>query len=228
MTPILSVQNLQVKYPSFFLKDVSFDLHKGEIVGLVGENGAGKSTTIKAVMGMINKAHGEIKYNGQTVREKDFPKLRQHIGYVGDAELYYAKIKVKRLLRFLADIYDDWDKEKMEHYLNAFGLDKEKKIIELSMGMRVKLELVMALSHHAEIYILDEPTSGLDPVARKEVLEILDKLRSEGRAILFSTHITSDLDKIADRVIYIAGGQIQLNEEMAVIRENYDSVEDIF
>lgn len=225
--PILSVKNLCVNYPSFKLQDVSFDLHEGEIIGLIGENGAGKSTTIKAIMGMIDKSDGEVCYHDKIIKEKDIPEFRQDIGYVGDAELYYAKVKVKQILRFLADLYDDWDDRKMQNYLEAFKLDKEKKIIELSMGMRVKLEIIIALSHHAEIYILDEPTSGLDPIARKEVLNILDDLRRQGKSILFSSHITSDLDKIADRVIYMINGHIELDEKTEVLKERYENVEEV-
>lgn len=222
MDTVLSVENLKVEYPSFVLGELNFDLHRSEITGLIGENGAGKTTTIKAIMGMIVPSAGEVFYDGKKVTERNLPDFRQIIGYVGDAELYYARIKVKQILQFLSELYVNWDCELMERYVKAFKLDVEKKIIELSAGMRIKLELVMALSHHAEIYILDEPTSGLDPIARSEILKILRRLKNEEqKTILFSSHITSDIDKIGDRVIYMVEGKLVLDKRIEEIREDF-------
>ena len=222
MDMVLSVKKLKVEYPSFVLGELDFDLHRGEIVGLIGENGAGKTTTIKAIMGMIVPSAGAVFYNGKQVGEKEIPAFRQAVGYVGDAELYYARIKVKQILQFLSELYVDWDLELMERYIKTFKLDVEKKIIELSAGMRVKLELVVALSHHAEIYLLDEPTSGLDPIARSEILKVLRKLKNEEqKTILFSSHITSDIDKIGDRVMYMVGGKLVLDKRIEEIREDF-------
>lgn len=227
MNEVLMIKKLTVKYPGFVLNDISFNLCEGEIIGLVGENGAGKSTTIKAIMGMIDYKCGEIYYKGRLILKKDIPNFRQKIGYVGDVELYYPKIKVKHLLKFLSEIYNNWDLQRMNYYLDILKIDVEKTIIQLSMGMRVKLEIVVALSHNAELYILDEPTSGLDPVIRREILKILLELKKEGKAILLSSHITSDLEKIADRIIYIAEGRLILDEKKEKISEEYSSVEEI-
>lgn len=227
MEEILSVKDITVEYPKFTLNDISFNLHGGEIVGLVGENGAGKSTTIKAIMGMVDYKKGEIRFKGNLIRKADMPAFKQKIGYVGDAELYYPKVKVKHLLKFLSELYDDWDLQYMYRYLDILKIDTEKTIIQLSMGMRVKLEIVIALSHHAQIYILDEPTSGLDPVIRREVLNILLQLKREGKAVLLSSHITGDLEKIADRIIYIVEGRILLNEKKEILQKKYSSLEDV-
>lgn len=222
MDTILSVEKLKVEYPSFVLGELDFDLHRGEITGLVGQNGAGKTTTIKAIMGIVAPSAGGVFYDGKKVTEKDIPDFRQMIGYVGDAELYYAKIKVKQVLKFLSELYDDWDQQLMERYIKDFKLDVEKKIIELSAGTRIKLELVMALSHHAEVYLLDEPTSGLDPIVRSEILKILRKLKKEeNKAIFFSSHITSDIDKIADRVMYMVDGKLVLDKQINELREDF-------
>lgn len=222
METVLSVENLKVEYPSFVLGELNFDLHRGEIIGLIGENGAGKTTTIKAIMGILMPSAGAVYYNGKKVEEKDIPDFRQIIGYVGDAELYYARIKVRQILKFLSELYVDWDHQLMERYIKEFKLDVEKKIIELSAGMRIKLELVMALSHHAEVYLLDEPTSGLDPIVRSEILKILRKLKKEEqKTILFSSHITSDIDKIGDRVLYMVEGKLVLDKGIEEIREDF-------
>ncbi|SCJ90861.1 Uncharacterized ABC transporter ATP-binding protein YbhF [uncultured Eubacterium sp.] len=222
MDTVLSVENLKVEYPSFVLGELNFDLQKGEIIGLIGENGAGKTTTIKAIMGIVMPSAGAVFYNGMQVKERDIPDFRQAIGYVGDAELYYARIKVKQILQFLSELYADWDGALMERYIKIFKLDVEKKMIELSAGMRIKLELVMALSHHAEVYLLDEPTSGLDPIARSEILKILRKLKhEEQKTILFSSHITSDIDKIGDRVMYMVDGKLVLDKRIEEIRADF-------
>lgn len=222
MEPRLRVENLRVEYPSFCLKDVSFALQPGEIVGMAGENGAGKSTVIKAILGIAACSGGRIFFDGSQIFERDFAKLRQQTGYVGDAELYYAKLKADRLLSFLGDIYEDWDRALMEKYLKEFRIDTEKKMLELSMGMRVKLEIAVALSHHASLYLLDEPTSGLDPMVRSQILKILKKLgKEEGKTILFSSHITSDLDKIADRVLYMSEGRLLMDKRLSDIRREY-------
>jgi len=227
MREVLTVKNMTVEYPRFVLKDISFKLCEGEIVGLIGENGAGKSTTMKAIMGMTDCKCGEIYYKGELISKKDMAEFWQKIGYVGDAELYYPKVKVKHILKFLSEIYNDWDLQRMNYYLDILKIDVEKTILQLSMGMRVKLEIAAALSHNAELYILDEPMSGLDPVVRRDILKILLELKKEGKAILLSSHITSDLEKIADRIIYIADGRLILDEKKEALNEEYSSVEEV-
>lgn len=222
MNDLLRIRSLSKHYDGFDLRNVDLTVPAGSVVGFIGSNGAGKTTTIKAIMGIVAPSAGGVFYNGKKVTEKDIPDFRQIIGYVGDAELYYAKIKVKQVLKFLSELYDDWDQQLMERYIKDFKLDVEKKIIELSAGTRIKLELVIALSHHAEVYLLDEPTSGLDPIVRSEILKILRKLKKEeNKTIFFSSHITSDIDKIADRVMYMVNGKLVLDKQINELREDF-------
>ena len=213
MESILEVKDLKVKYPGFCLDNISFSCQKGKIIGIIGTNGAGKSTTIKAIMHIIEREQGDIFWKGKTLTPKIISNFRENVGYVGENDCYYPNIKIRKILKMMSELYSNWDNETMEKYINIFQLDIGKKVKELSTGMRVKLDLLMAMSHNAEIYILDEPTSGLDPVIRKELLEILEHLaKDEEKTVIISSHITSDLEKIADRIIYIVSGKIELDD----------------
>lgn len=221
MGELLRIEKLCVAYPSFELKDISFSCNKGEIIGMIGVNGAGKSTIIKAIMQMISHA-GDVYWKGNFVTSKSIPSFRECVGYVGDNDCYYPNVKVSKILDFVSALYGNWDKALMNKYLRLFHLDTNKKMKELSTGMRVKLDLVMAMSHHAELYILDEPTSGLDPVVRKEVLDILEELaKKEGKTVIISSHITSDLEMIADRVLYLVDGELIIDESLEQVRSNF-------
>ena len=225
MERILEVKDLKVKYPGFCLDNISFSCQKGKIIGIIGTNGAGKSTTIKAIMHIIEREQGDIFWKGKTLTPKIISNFRENVGYVGENDCYYPNIKIRKILKLMSELYSNWDNETMEKYINIFQLDIGKKVKELSTGMRVKLDLLMAMSHNAEIYILDEPTSGLDPVIRKELLEILEHLaKDEEKTVIISSHITSDLEKIADRIIYIVNGKIELDDDIASIRSKYVKV----
>lgn len=204
---ILSVNNINKEYPGFSLKDVSFGVEEGTIMGFVGRNGAGKTTTLKSIINIVHMNSGSVEFFGMDMRGKE-TEIKQRIGYTGGAVEYYKKKKIKDLLSITKRFYENWDDEVCSKYLKLFDLDENKAPSQLSAGMKVKLNLAMALSHGAELLILDEPTSGLDPVSRDELLEIFKYLKSQGVAILFSTHITSDLDKCADDITYIRDGRI--------------------
>lgn len=204
----LEIKNLTKKYHSFQLKDVSFQLEKGYIMGFIGVNGAGKTTTIKSILNMVHTDGGEIYVFGERFKDNEL-RLKQEIGYTFGGLDFYTHTKVKKLTNIIKKFYTNWDDETYYKYLDKFDIDENQKVIELSSGMRVKYNLALALSHCAKLLILDEPTSGLDPVARDNLLNTFQELVEDGEiSILFSTHITSDLEKCADYITYIHDGQI--------------------
>ena len=207
MKPALSVSGLCKSYPSFFLRNAALEVRPGEIVGFVGRNGAGKTTTIKSILGLVHPDGGEVRFFGKTLQE-DEASIRQRVGYAGSGISYYPRKKLLELVRVTKRFYSTWDDAQFRRYTELFSLDMEKAPRELSAGMKVKVELALALSHGAELLLLDEPTSGLDPASREELLEIFLTLAREGTAILFSTHIVSDLEKCADSVVFIRNGEI--------------------
>lgn len=204
----IDVKNLNKQYKNFQLKDVSFQLKEGYIMGFIGANGAGKTTTLKAILNMIHIDGGEISILGKSFIEHEI-ELKQEIGHAFGGIDYYTRNKIKKVTDVIKKFYKNWNEETYYNYLKKFKLDENKKIIELSAGMRVKYNLAIALSHGSKLFILDEPTSGLDPVARDNLLEIFQELVEDGEvSILFSTHITSDLEKCADYITYIDNGKI--------------------
>ncbi|UYO02096.1 ABC transporter ATP-binding protein [Paenibacillus sp. PSB04] len=204
----LDIRNLSKSYPNFQLKDVSFQLEKGYIMGFIGANGAGKTTTIKSILNLIHTDSGEVRIFGKNIAEHEI-ELKQDIGYAFGGIDFYTRSKIKALTEVVKKFYTNWDDEIYSYYLRRFKLDENKKIVELSTGMRVKYSLALALSHGAKLLILDEPTSGLDPIARDDLLDLFQSLVAEGEiSILFSTHITSDLEKCADYITYIHNGRI--------------------
>lgn len=211
---VLTVDHIEKAYPGFQLQDVSFAVEKGTIMGFIGRNGAGKTTTLKSIMNMVHMASGRVKFFGLDMASNE-RIIKQRIGYTGGAVDYYKKKKISRLLAITKRFYDHWDDALCSKYLKLFSLDENKTPSELSEGMKVKLNLAIALSHGAELLILDEPTSGLDPVSRAELLEIFRHLKNQGISILFSTHITSDLDQCADAITYIRDGRIVYTGSMA-------------
>jgi len=204
---IANVKGLTKRYPNFILKDVSFSMKKGRIMGLIGRNGAGKSTTLKSMLHMVHPDSGYVECFGLNMENAE-AQIKQRIGFAGGAVDYYRKRKTGKILAITKRFYKNWDDALCEKYIKLFDIDVEKTPSELSEGMKVKLNLVMALSHKAEILILDEPTSGLDPVSRDELLEIFLYLKKQGVSILFSTHIISDLEKCADDITYIRAGKM--------------------
>ena len=204
---ITEVRNLNKTYPSFKLKNVSFNLEEGRIIGFIGRNGAGKTTTIKSMLNLVHPDSGEIRYFGKTLADNE-TEIKKHIGYSTGTINWYPRKKIRDIIAVVRNCYDTWDEEAYRRYLSLFGLDEEKTAQELSEGMKVKCNLLIALSHHAELLILDEPTSGLDPFSRDELLDLFTELKKHGVAVFFSTHIISDLEKCADDIIYISKGEI--------------------
>lgn len=204
---VLTVKNLCKSYEKFKLDNVSFSLEKGKITGFIGRNGAGKSTTLKSMLNLVHPDGGTIEFFGMSF-DKNENDIKERIGFVNGGVNYYPLKKIKAITAVTKRFYKKWDEAAYEKYMALFKLDDTKTPSQLSEGMKVKYSLVLALSHNAELLILDEPTSGLDPVSRDELLDIFLELERNGITIMFSTHITSDLDKCADNIIYIKEGRI--------------------
>lgn len=214
---VLEIDSLCKDYPSFHLSSVTFSVPKGRIMGFVGRNGAGKTTTLKAALNLVHPSGGRVRYFGMDFAEHE-AEIKRRIGFSGTGMRYFDRKKIKDIARITGSFYPDWDQDAWLGYLRQFELDESKCPRELSEGMKVKFRLAMALSHHAELLILDEPTSGLDPFARDDLTDLFLRLRSEGIAILFSTHLITDLEKCADDITYIRGGVIRYSgskEELA-------------
>ncbi len=204
---IVEIQHLGKKYPSFELNDVSFGIEKGRITGFIGRNGAGKTTTIKSMLNLIHPDSGEILYFGKPLAGNEM-EIKQRIGYSTGTVSWYPRKKIRDIVNVEKRFFDSWDENAYRKYLELFALDESKAPVELSEGMKVKFNLLLALSHKADVLILDEPTSGLDPFSRNELLEIFDQLKKEGVAVFFSTHVISDIEKCADDIVYISKGRI--------------------
>ena len=216
----LEVKGLSKKYPKFQLKNVSFSIKKGEIRGFIGRNGAGKTTTLKSILNLVYPDSGEIVFFGKPFKDNE-KEIKQRIGYAVGGASYYKTKTILNIVKITKDFYENWDEERYRHFLDVFALDENKRIQDLSEGMKVKFNLTLALSHGAELLILDEPTSGLDPVSREELLEIFLSLADEGVTILFSTHITSDLEKCASSITYIKKGEIIADDDIKKFTESY-------
>ena len=215
MTEILTVRNLSKHYPAFELHDVSFSIRASSIMGLIGRNGAGKTTTIKSILRLVRPDGGSVEFLGQPV-DDDAAALRREAGYVSGDLCYYPRKRLSQLTAVTRSFYSAWDSARYEALLRRFSLDDSKRVCELSAGMKVKYQLACALSHGAKLLILDEPTSGLDPVSRDDLLELLRSLcEQDGVSILFSTHITSDLDACADDVTYLQNGTVAQSVSLA-------------
>lgn len=222
METVLCVRNLCKHYPGFALENISFSLASGHIMGLIGKNGAGKSTTLKAILNMVPRESGSV-----SIFQRDFyqneRECKQQIGVVFGGTDFYPLKKLSAITSVTRKFYDDWDQQQYQKYLKLFDLDEGKKFKELSNGMKVKYLLALALSHHARLLILDEPTSGLDPVSREELLHIFRHIaRKENCSILFSTHITSDLDKCADDITYIQQGRVLKSADKDTFLRSFD------
>lgn len=204
---LCEVRQLCKDYPAFSLRDVSFALEPGTITGFIGRNGAGKTTTIKAMLNLIHPSAGEVRYFGQPLVGNE-AAVKQRIGYSTGAVNYYPRKPLADLAAVTRSFYENWDETAYRRYLRLFALDECKTPAQMSEGMKVKCNLLLALSHHAELLILDEPTSGLDPFSRDELTDLFGLLKEQGVALLFSTHITADLEKCADHIVYIRQGRI--------------------
>ena len=208
MNEVLKLENVNKKYPTFSLKDVSFAIEPGQIMGFIGRNGAGKTTTLKCIMNLIHFESGKISAFDKDMSENELEN-KQRIGFALSELNYYPNKTIRQLMSVTKKFYKNFDEQKFNEVCKLFNLDLDKKLEQLSSGMKVKYSVAIALSHQAELLILDEPTSGLDPVSRDEILDIFREIvRNKERAILFSTHITSDLDKCATNITYIHNGEI--------------------
>lgn len=204
---IVKVNKLVKNYPAFRLAEVSFSLEEGRIIGFIGRNGAGKTTTIKSMLNLVHPDAGEIEYFGIPLAGNE-ALIKQRIGYSTGTLSWYPRKKIGDIIEIVSAFYENWDAEACHYYLELFNIDPNKTAMELSEGMKVKCNLMLALSHNAELLILDEPTSGLDPFSRDELLEVFIKLKKKGVAVFFSTHIITDLERCADDIVYISGGEI--------------------
>ncbi len=204
---VVEVQNLVKTYPSFTLRGVSFGVERGRITGFIGRNGAGKTTTIKAMLNLIHPDSGSVAYFGLPLAGSEM-EIKKRIGYSTGTVNWYPRKKIRDIVQVVKGFYDAWDEAAYRKYLALFALDETKTPVELSEGMKVKVNLLLALSHRAEVLILDEPTSGLDPFSRNELLDIFTELKKDGVAVFFSTHIISDIEKCADDIVYISRGRI--------------------
>ena len=204
---IVEVRDLVKTYPSFELKNISFDLECGRITGFIGRNGAGKTTTIKSMLNLIHPDSGTIRFFDSPLVGNE-SGIKKRIGYSTGTVSWYPRKKIRDIVDIVKRFYETWDEEACRTYLDLFRIDAGKTPLELSEGMKVKLNLALALSHKAEVLILDEPTSGLDPFSRNELLELFLGLKEKGVAVFFSTHIISDIEKCADDIVYISGGKI--------------------
>lgn len=218
---MLSIRGLSKRYMNFSVEDVTFKVPDGTVVGLIGENGAGKSTIIKSVLGAVHPDGGEILVDGMPLDKLD-RSGRQKISFVLDDMGLPMELTLSMLDKVLANIFEKWDSAKFKSLVQKFGLPEKKMLREFSKGMKMKATIAVALSYESNLLILDEPTSGLDPVVRDDILEMIyDYNRQNGRAALISSHITTDLEKICDYIVYIHGGKVIFNEEKDELLSRY-------
>ena len=217
----VEVRNLSKNLNGFILNIDKLDIKKGFITGFIGPNGSGKTTTIKLIMNMLNKDNGTIKVFDKEYKIDDL-SIKEVIGYVGDISGYMKEAKLKDIKKNIALFYKDWDENLYKYYLNKFDINEKKVYKELSKGQQKKFELIMALCHHPKLIIMDEPTANLDPIVRNEFIEVLQEhIEKDGVTVFYSTHITSDLDKVGDYLVFIYNGEIILNGDKESILESH-------
>lgn len=220
-TNAIEVRGLRKSYPGFQLRDLSFNVPRGSIVGFIGENGSGKTTTIKAILNMIHRDSGEIKVFGLD-NIVDEVAIKKDVGVILSDYFFNESFVPKNIDRILKEIYPSWDSSAYNRMLHTLDIPPDKKIKELSKGMKAKLNIAIALSHQAKLLILDEPTSGLDPVVRDDMLDLfLDYIQNEENTIFISSHITGDLSKVADYIIFIHEGRIVFDIAKDELLDNY-------
>lgn len=221
MDYILEVDGLSKKFEDFELKDISFELETGYIMGFIGANGAGKTTTIKLIMNLLRRDSGQINIFGKD-NIKFEKEIKDRIGFVYDDSYFYENLTIMEMKDIIAPFYSKWDDKKFYGYLKQFNLSHSKNIRDLSKGMRMKFSLSLALSHDADFIIMDEPTAGLDPIVRRELLDILyNVIQDEKKAIFFSTHITTDLEKIADYITFIDKGRMVFTKSINDVFDDF-------
>ncbi|WP_313798917.1 ABC transporter ATP-binding protein [Cytobacillus sp.] len=221
MENVVELKDVTKNFKGFSVKNMNLQVKQGFITGFIGENGAGKSTTIKMIMNLLKPDAGEVKLFGldYATHEKE---IKERIGFVYDGNVFFEGLNLKDIKRIVGPAYKQWDDPLFYQYVEKFELPLNKAIKTFSKGMQMKASLAIALSHHAELIIMDEPTAGLDPIFKRELLDLLQELMIDGsRTIFFSTHITTDLDRIADYIAFIQKGQLVFNQSIHDIAEQY-------
>lgn len=221
MENVIELQNVSKSLKGFQIKNLSMEVKKGFVTGFIGANGAGKSTTIKMIMNLINPDSGNVSLFGMTYLN-DAKQIKERIGFVYDDNVFYDELTLKQMTKIIAPAYKQWDSKQFTYYQDLFELPLNKKMKTFSKGMKMKASLAIALSHHAELIIMDEPTSGLDPVFRRELLDILQNIMQDReKTIFFSSHITTDLDRIADYITFLQNGKLIFTKDFYAIAEDY-------
>lgn len=215
------IENLSKTYPTFKLDNISFCLEPGYIMGFIGRNGAGKTTTLKSMLKFVHPDCGNVEINGFDINTNEF-QVKNSIGFVSGLDGFYNSKKIKTVSDVTKKFFPNWNETLYRELLQKFNLDEQKLIKSLSAGMKVKYQIALAMSHDAKLLILDEPTSGLDPVSRDELIILFQDYVADGEhSILFSTHVTSDLDKCADYITYIKQGKIIESTDIVSYKEKY-------
>lgn len=208
-------------FKNFTLRDVSFSIRKGFITGFIGPNGAGKSTVIRLLLNLLKPDSGTINVFDQAYDDSN-KAIKQRIGFVFSDHYLYQHLTIEKMRKIISNFYVNWDDDLFEAYLKQFKLSLNDKVGHLSKGMGMKLSIAIALSHHAELIVLDEPTAALDPISRRDILQLLQEvIQDEEKAVFFSTHITTDLEQIADYILFLWDGSIVLDEEKDAILERH-------
>ena len=221
MNNVIELRNVSKTFKGFEMKDINLDIKTGYITGFIGGNGAGKSTTIKMIMNLIKPDSGDIKVFGLDYSSHE-KEIKERIGFVYDSNVFFEGLNLRDIKHIVAPAYKKWDDRLFSQYTDQFELPLNKSIKHFSKGMQMKASLALALSHHSELIIMDEPTAGLDPMFRRELLQLLQSIMlDEKRTILFSTHITTDLDRIADYIVLMQSGQVKFNETFSYLSENF-------
>ena len=224
MENVVEFQGVEKTFDHFKLKELNLKIKKGYITGFIGPNGSGKTTTLKLMMQLLRADQGRVTIFGQEMTQQNY-QLKDRIGFVYAENVLYKSQTVAQIGKLVSRFYSKWDQAIFDQYIEKFNLPLDSKVDKLSTGMKTKLSLALALSHHAELIILDEPTSGLDPVVRRHILDVLFELiQDEDKTIFFSSHITKDIEKIADYIIFIKDGEIIFDEEKYNILERYKVV----
>ncbi|WP_312130326.1 ABC transporter ATP-binding protein [Lysinibacillus capsici] len=221
MENVVELKNVTKRFKGFSVNHINLQVKRGFVTGFIGANGAGKSTTIKTMMNLLRPDAGEVKLFGLDYKTHE-KEIKQRIGFVYDGNIFFEGLNLKDIKRIVAPAYKRWDDTLFYQYVEQFELPLNKAIKTFSKGMQMKASLAIALSHHAELIIMDEPTAGLDPIFRRELLDLLQELMVDGnRTIFFSTHITTDLDRIADYIAFIQKGELVFNQSIHDVAENY-------
>lgn len=221
MEPIVKLKNINKKFRGFSLKNLNFNINQGYITGFIGSNGAGKSSTINIIMDLVRPDSGELEVFGLNYEEHE-KEIKDRIGFVYDGNIYYEGLNLIDIQKIVGPAYKNWCKDTFYHYIKKFDLPTNKPVKTFSKGMQMKASLAIGLSHNAELLIMDEPTAGLDPVFRRELLSILhDIMTDEKKTIFFSTHITSDLERIADYIVFMKDGSLVFNHSINDVQEKF-------